>query len=142
MQNIVAKWEISGFEQFLLLSLCFQNAVCCRGVFIRERDKQNQTLAILIDNKPPLIQTYFESSVADNFWKQCAKDKIAHNEQFLLLSQWFKLYSIIILRLIQIFVQIFSMSSVVDMLYVGKGQCHMLEPMTWGLLSVGKCLFK
>ena len=26
------KGEIARFEQFLLLSLCFQKAVCCRGV--------------------------------------------------------------------------------------------------------------
>ena len=28
----MAKGEITCFEQFLLLSVCFQNAVCCRGV--------------------------------------------------------------------------------------------------------------
>ena len=42
MKNIVAKWEIACFEQFLLLSLCFQKAVCCRGsesVYMRERVK-------------------------------------------------------------------------------------------------------
>ena len=32
MENIVAKGEIACFEQFHLLSLCFQKAVCCRGV--------------------------------------------------------------------------------------------------------------
>ena len=32
VENIVAKDEIARFEQFLLLSLCFQKAVCCRGV--------------------------------------------------------------------------------------------------------------
>ena len=32
LENIVAKGEIARFEQFLLLSLCFQKAVCCRGV--------------------------------------------------------------------------------------------------------------
>ena len=32
VENIVAKGEIARFEQFLLLSLCFQKAVCCRGV--------------------------------------------------------------------------------------------------------------
>ena len=32
VENIVAKGEIACFEQFLLLSLCFQKAVCCRGV--------------------------------------------------------------------------------------------------------------
>ena len=31
-ENIVSKVEISCFEQFLLLSLCFQKAICCRGV--------------------------------------------------------------------------------------------------------------
>ena len=32
VENIVAKGEIACFEQFLLLSLCFQKAICCRGV--------------------------------------------------------------------------------------------------------------
>ena len=32
VENIVAKGEIARFEQFLLLSLCFQKAVCCKGV--------------------------------------------------------------------------------------------------------------
>ena len=32
VENIVAKGEIARFVQFLLLSLCFQKAVCCRGV--------------------------------------------------------------------------------------------------------------
>ena len=32
VENIVSKGEIARFEQFLLLSLCFQKAVCCRGV--------------------------------------------------------------------------------------------------------------
>ena len=32
VENIVAKGEIACFEQFFLLSLCFQKAVCCRGV--------------------------------------------------------------------------------------------------------------
>ena len=32
VENIVAKGEIAHFEQFLLLSLCFQKAICCRGV--------------------------------------------------------------------------------------------------------------
>ena len=30
--KLVAKGEIACFEQFLLLALCFQKAVCCRGV--------------------------------------------------------------------------------------------------------------
>ena len=32
VENIVAKGEIARIEQFLLLLLCFQKAVCCRGV--------------------------------------------------------------------------------------------------------------
>ena len=32
VENIVAKGEIACFVQFFLLSLCFQKAVCCRGV--------------------------------------------------------------------------------------------------------------
>ena len=32
VKNIVSKGEIARFVQFLLLSLCFQIAVCCRGV--------------------------------------------------------------------------------------------------------------
>ena len=32
MVNIVAKGDFACFELFLLLSLCFQKAVCCRGV--------------------------------------------------------------------------------------------------------------
>ena len=32
VENIVVKGEIVRFEQFLLLSLCFQKAVSCRGV--------------------------------------------------------------------------------------------------------------
>ena len=32
VEDIVAKGEIARFEQFLLLSLCFQKVVCCRGV--------------------------------------------------------------------------------------------------------------
>ena len=31
-ENIVTKEEIARFVQFLLLLLCFQKAVCCRGV--------------------------------------------------------------------------------------------------------------
>ena len=32
VESIVAKGEIARFEQFLLLSLCFQKAICWRGV--------------------------------------------------------------------------------------------------------------
>ena len=36
VENIVAKGEIARFEQFLLLSLCFQKAACCSGVIKRQ----------------------------------------------------------------------------------------------------------
>ena len=46
-KNIVAKGEIARFEQFLLLSLRFQKAVCYRGasesVYMRERVKPSAT---------------------------------------------------------------------------------------------------
>ena len=32
VENIEAKEEIACFEQFILLSPCFQKAICCRGV--------------------------------------------------------------------------------------------------------------
>ena len=35
VENIVAKGEFARFEQFLLLSLCFQKAVCCRSIIKR-----------------------------------------------------------------------------------------------------------
>ena len=35
VENIVAKGEIARFEQFLLLSQCFQ-VVCDKGVYMRE----------------------------------------------------------------------------------------------------------
>ena len=39
VENIVAKGEMARFVQSLLLLLCFQKAVCCRGerVYMRER---------------------------------------------------------------------------------------------------------
>ena len=32
VEKVLAKGEIVRFEQFLLLSLCIQKAICCRGV--------------------------------------------------------------------------------------------------------------
>ena len=32
VENMVTKGEIACFEQFFLLSPCFQEAVCCRGI--------------------------------------------------------------------------------------------------------------
>ena len=45
VENIVTKGEIARYEQFLLMSLCFQKAVCCRGVrkrlYIDMRERVN-----------------------------------------------------------------------------------------------------
>ena len=45
VENIVLKEEIAHHEQFLLLTQCFQKAVCCRGVRtrrkVRERVKEH-----------------------------------------------------------------------------------------------------
>ena len=50
VENIVSKEEIVRFEQFLLLSLCFQKAVCCRAeasesVYMRERVNNSKDMA-------------------------------------------------------------------------------------------------
>ena len=42
MKNIVAKGEIARFEQFLLFSLCFSKAVCCRVVRTRLYEGKGQ----------------------------------------------------------------------------------------------------
>ena len=60
-------------------------------------------------------QTTFENIVA--------KDKIAHDEQFLLWPQCFQIYFTIKLSLesFQVCVTMFSKSSAADVMYVGKG---------------------
>ena len=40
----MAKGEIARFEQFYLLSLCFQKAVCCRGVSKRLYEGKGLTI--------------------------------------------------------------------------------------------------
>ena len=37
------------------------------------------------------IDTHFNPSATDSFWKRCGKEEIAHNEQFLLFPQCFLL---------------------------------------------------
>ena len=58
VENIVAKGEIARFEQFLLLSLCFQKAVCCKG--FRKRRKRQL-----------LIMNHIQTSVADSCKLSC-----------------------------------------------------------------------
>ena len=63
-----------------------------------------------------LQQTTFENIVA--------KEEIAHNEQFLLLSPCFQRCSIIVLSFkvsLQLSSGMFLKSSAADLLYVGKG---------------------
>ena len=38
------------------------------------------------------IDTHFNASTTESFWKHCGKEKIARNEQFLLIPQCFLLY--------------------------------------------------
>ena len=48
------------------------------------------------------LQTHFDTSAADNFWKLEAKEEIANEEQLLILTQCFQL-DLIILSFIEIF---------------------------------------
>ena len=64
MENIVAKEEIAHLEQFLLLSLCFQKAVCCRGVKSVDMRARGKThLETYLESKQDLS----EDSVLDLF---------------------------------------------------------------------------
>ena len=47
-----------------------------------------------------LIQTLSDACAADSLWKHCGKRRIAHNEWFILLPQYFQLYSKIIITFI------------------------------------------
>ena len=66
VENIVAKGEIACFVQFLLLSLCFQIAICCRNLYN------------WMDNLRPKVENIVSLG------------EIAHFEQFLLLSLYFQ----------------------------------------------------
>ena len=57
-----------------------------------------------------------------------AKGEIVHNEQFFLLSQCFRLVSVIkptFMGIFHVFALMFSNSSAEDLLYVGKGNVTM-----------------
>ena len=66
-----------------------------------------------------------DASAADGIFENIAtKEEITQNEQFLLLSPCFQLYSIIVLSFSENFhicVYMFSKSSAVELLFVGKG---------------------
>ena len=64
VENIVAKGEIARFGQFLLLSLCFQKAVCCRGV--RKRLYEGKTYCLYGKAASCLESMLFEVLVWEN----------------------------------------------------------------------------
>ena len=59
VENIVSKGEIARFEQFPFLSLCFQKAVCCRGV--RKRLYEGKCLIFTIIKAPSSCYKYLEN---------------------------------------------------------------------------------
>ena len=71
-ENIVAKGEIARFKQFLLVSPCFQKAVCYR-VYMRERVKQLMLYFRLklnaTDNREDGIYTCYASNRGGNLSK-------------------------------------------------------------------------
>ena len=71
-----------------------------------------------------MLSVLSDASAADEFWKHCEKGEIGHDEQFYHLPQYFQLYLVIKLSLMEIFhsfENIFSKLSAADLLYVGKG---------------------
>ena len=82
VENIVAKGEIARFVQFLLLSLCFQKAICCRGsesVYMRERVKladgnlRQIKVQYKLNQFDSQCMKYKPSSLNDDWWtsKKC-----------------------------------------------------------------------
>ena len=86
----MAKGEITRFKQFLLLSLCLQKAVCCRG--IRKRLCGGKGSRRILTH---LQQMSFEII-------------LTNIEQFLLLPLDFKTYPTIILFIYRYFYYYFS----------------------------------
>ena len=106
--NIVAKGEIAHLEQFLLLSLCFQRAACCRGCRgVRKRLYEGKGLfyalfILYLDNLCPhadalawLQQIHFENIVV--------KEKLLMMSNFSFCLSYCQLYSIIIYSFIDSF---------------------------------------
>ena len=106
VENIVSKGEIARFVQFLLLSLCFQKAICCRRrkASIWGKGLIHVYLIRWMVNLFTPIRRSVTPSAADDFWKHCDKRRncskraispICHNV--------FQLLSVIIRTLIEIF---------------------------------------
>ena len=93
VENIVAKGEIAYFEQFLLLSLCFQKAVCCR-IVVWGKVLTGIITNVLFHSFNPLLHTddIWHLPLNLSFKNIAIKGKIAQNEQFHLLSQYFQLF--------------------------------------------------
>ena len=94
VENIVAKGEIARFEQFLLLSLCFQKAVCCRGVRkrLRERVKSKfsrssltaNLLFILYEYIDPVTLLWYVLFMQDGYFDNIIKEYIVLDLKLLL----------------------------------------------------------
>ena len=88
VENIVAKGEIACFEQFLLLSLYFQNTVCCRSV--RKRLYEGNSLSnyvagnvhrmTLFGPTCRCILTHLQQTPFENF---VSENEIAQNQTHL-----------------------------------------------------------
>ena len=108
VESILATGEITPFDQFLLLSLCFQKlsaAEASESIYMWERVN-------CISNCRPILTPLQKTNL-----KTCQKGKL--HEQFLLWLRCFQLYSIFILLLIEMltsFCLIFSMLSAADLL--------------------------
>ena len=93
VEHIVAKGEIACFVQFLLLSLCFQKAVCCRGVRKRLYIHYPHTKNLLQTTSKPYYQKYiylYKSNFLvelKTFWQ---KDKLLVLSNFSFCNNVFK----------------------------------------------------
>ena len=111
VENIVAKGEIARFEQFLLLSLCFQKGV-------RKRLYEGKGLSLFL---------HTDASAAGNIWRNMSK--VDYN-WFLwevkcpcatMFSTLFNDYSFFSRDFFPIFAKMFSKSSIADFFACEKG---------------------
>ena len=72
----MARGEIARFDQFLLSSICFQKAVCCRGV--RKRLYEGKGYQLTIAH----MRTHFDPFAADSLCNNVAIVKRARNYRF------------------------------------------------------------
>ena len=79
VENIVAKGEIAHFVQFILLSLCFQNAVCCSGI----RKRLYFVCCVSVVCGKGLRKNFWKTNVLllNRVQKILAKGQVAHYDQ-------------------------------------------------------------